>query len=153
MAQDLRNVRKSILTVTAILISLGIIMIYSSSAVYAYDNFGDSFFFLKRHLVSLLIGLLAAIFFMSLDMEEFRRHSRKFILVAFLLLIFVLIPGIGTSVAGARRWFRVGNINFQPVQFIKPFYILYLADFLDRKCYSARCCGWGWGGLDGVRST
>ncbi|MEA3305778.1 MAG: putative lipid II flippase FtsW [Candidatus Omnitrophota bacterium] len=138
MAQDLRNARKTILVVTAALISLGTIMIYSSSAVYAYDNFNDSFFFLKRHLTSLFLGLAAAVFFMLFDTEELRRHSRKFIIAAFLLLILVLVPGIGTPVAGAKRWIRAGNMSFQPVEFIKPFYVLYLADFMDRKCLKAQ---------------
>lgn len=131
--QNLRGARISILVVTAALISVGIIMIYSSSAVYAYDKFGDNFFFLKRHFISLFLGLILALFFMRIDLDILRRHSKKLLFGTFLLLIFVLVPGIGLSTGGARRWIGIGGINFQPVEFIKPLYLLYLADFLDRK--------------------
>lgn len=130
---NLRNTRVAILTVTATLIAVGVVMVYSSSAVYAYERFNDNFFFLKRHLVSLSIGLILALFFMSIDLAIMRGHSRKLFLGSILLLILVLIPGVGLSIGGARRWLRVGNINFQPVEFVKPFFLLYLADFLDRK--------------------
>lgn len=131
--QNLRDIRIFILAITATLIAVGVVMVYSSSAVYAYEKFNDNFFFLKRHLVSLSIGLILALFFMSIDLDILRRHSKKLLLGSILLLILVLIPGIGLSIGGARRWLRVGNINFQPVEFVKPFFLLYLADFLDRK--------------------
>lgn len=131
--QNLRGIRISILAVTTALIAIGIIMIYSSSAVYAYDRFNDNLFFLKRHLISLSVGLILALFFMNLDIDILRRHSKKLLISSFLLLIFVLMPGVGLSMGGARRWLKVGNMNFQPVEFIKPLYLLYLADFLDRK--------------------
>ena len=122
---NLRGARISILLVTTALIAIGIIMTYSSSAVYAYDKFNDNLFFLKRHLISLLLGLMAALFFMTVDLDILRRHSKKFLAGALLLLILVLVPGIGLSTGGARRWIKFGNINFQPVEFIKPFFLLY----------------------------
>ena len=108
-------------------------MIYSSSAVYAYERFGDNFFFLKRHFVSLFLGLVLVLVCMRIDIDILRRHSKKFIIASLLLLILVLVPGLGLSIGGARRWFRVGSIQFQPVEVIKPFFLLYFADFLDRK--------------------
>ena len=131
--QNPRNIRRSILVVTATLIAIGVIMTYSSSTVYAYDRFGDNFFFLKRHLVSLFVGLVLALFFMSIDLDVLRKHSKKLLAGSFLILILVLVPGVGLSSGGARRWLRVGGVNFQPIEFIKPFFLLYLADFLDRK--------------------
>ncbi len=131
--QDLRGARISVFAVTAALIAIGVVMIYSSSAVYAYDRFGDNMFFLKRHLVALALGFLFALAFMRIDLGLLRRHSRKLLALSFLLLMLVLIPGIGTAVGGARRWFRLGFINFQPVEAVKPFFLLYMADFLDRK--------------------
>lgn len=131
--QKLRDIRIAIFISATLLISMGIVMIYSSSAVYAYDKFNDNFFFLKRHLISLAIGSVLALFFMSANLDILRRHSKKFLICSFLLLVMVLVPGIGLSTGGARRWIRIGILNFQPVEVIKPLILLYLADFLDRK--------------------
>ncbi len=131
--QSLRATRISILVVTAGLIVIGIIMIYSASAVYASEKFGDNLFFLKRHFISLVLGLIFALCFMRAEFEFLRRHSRKFIVASLLLLVLVLVPGLGLSIGGARRWLRIGSLQFQPVEIIKPFFLLYLADFLDRK--------------------
>ena len=133
MRDDLREIRIKILAFTAALVCLGVVMIYSSSAVYAYEIYHDNFYFLKRHLASLALGLVLAVYFMNVDLHALRRYSRPLILFSFLLLVLVLVPGIGSSISGARRWFRVGGINFQPVELVKPVLLLYLADFLDRK--------------------
>ncbi|MFH0840197.1 MAG: putative lipid II flippase FtsW [Candidatus Omnitrophota bacterium] len=133
MRDDLRDIRIAILVVTTALVAFGVVMIYSSSAVYAYENFHDNFYFLKRHLLSLILGLVLAVYFMHIDLHALRRYSRPLLLFAFLLLALVLVPGIGTSIGGARRWFRLGGMNFQPVELVKPIFLLYLADFLDRK--------------------
>ncbi|MBU4376745.1 MAG: putative lipid II flippase FtsW [Candidatus Omnitrophica bacterium] len=133
MKDDLRDIRIAILVVTTALVAFGVVMIYSSSTVYAYENFHDNFYFLKRHLLSLVLGLILAIYFMHVDLHALRRYSRPLLLFAFLLLALVLVPGIGASIGGARRWFRLGGINFQPVELVKPILLLYLADFLDRK--------------------
>ncbi len=133
MTGDLRGTRVTILTVTAALIAFGVIMIYSTSAVYAYENFHDSFYFLKRHLVSLFLGSLLMLYFMSADMHALRRYSKPLLLAALFLLVIVLIPGIGTPVSGARRWLKIGGVTFQPVELVKPAFLLYAADFLDRK--------------------
>jgi len=131
--QSLKDTRISILVVASMLIAIGVIMIYSSSAVYAYDKFNDYLFFLKRHLISLFIGLILTLFFMGVNLDTFRQHSKILLASSFLILILVLVPGVGLSIGGARRWIKVGDINFQPVEFVKPLYLLYLADFLDRK--------------------
>jgi cell division protein FtsW len=131
--QNLRNTRIWILIVTITLIAIGIVAIYSASAVYAYDRFNDNFFFLKRHLISLGVGLFLALLFMGIDINTLRKHSRKLLLISFFLLVIVLVPGIGSSIGGARRWLRIGAMQLQPTELIKPFFLLYLADFLDRK--------------------
>jgi len=131
--QKLRNVRITILVVTTALISIGVVMIYSSSAVYALERFGDNLFFLKRHLLSLVLGVILGLGFMVIDLNVLRKYSIWLILASLLLLSFVVVPGLGLSMGGARRWLRIGSIQFQPVELIKPLYLLYLADFLDRK--------------------
>lgn len=108
-------------------------MVYSSSSVYAYGQYGDSAFFLKRHILHFLIGLVGATFVMSFDYRLFRRYAKVLIISSLILLILVLIPGISREIGGAKRWFRIGIIGFQPSEFASFSLIIYLADFLDRK--------------------
>jgi cell division protein FtsW len=70
---------------------------------------------------------------MYINLDVLRRHSKKLIAGFLLLLIIVLVPGVGLAIGGARRWLKVGGVNFQPIELIKPFFLLYMADFLDRK--------------------
>ncbi|MDP3788835.1 MAG: putative lipid II flippase FtsW [Candidatus Omnitrophota bacterium] len=130
---DLRSTRVAILTAASLLVALGVVMIYSTSAVYAYESFHDSFYFLKRHLVSLVLGIILALYFMNMDIHVLRKYAKPLMLFSFLLLAVVLVPGIGFSTGGARRWLRIGGMNFQPVELVKPIFLLYIADFLDRK--------------------
>lgn len=131
----MRDIRKSIFIVTLMLLMIGVVMIYSSSAIYAYEKFEDSAFFLKRHLWFLLFGFILMLYVMSVNIGEIQRISRILMLVALFFLLAVLIPGIGVSIGGARRWFRLGTLSFQPSEFAKFALILYLASFIQRKGY------------------
>lgn len=129
----MRSVRSSILLIVAMLIAIGIVMIYSASAIYAHGNMGDSLYFLKRHLLYLAIGLVAMLTAMSIDINYLKRIAKPMILFTIILLIFVLIPHIGRETAGARRWFRFGFVNFQPSELAKIAMIVYLAEMISRK--------------------
>jgi cell division protein FtsW len=108
-------------------------MIYSSSSIYAWEKYGDSFYFLKRHLVFLSIGILFTFLAMVVDYRLLRKHARLLLWIAFGLLVLVLIPGLGREISGARRWFRFKFISFQPSEFVNLALIIYMADFICRK--------------------
>ncbi|MFH1847591.1 MAG: putative lipid II flippase FtsW [Candidatus Omnitrophota bacterium] len=127
----MQQIRKNLFIIVLILISLGIVMIYSSSAIYAYERYQDSAFFLKRHLAYLLAGIFSAFGVMSVDYRKMRGYSRHILFLAALLLIAVLL--VGREIGGARRWFSFGVINFQPSEFAKLAFIIYLSDLLARK--------------------
>ena len=128
-----RKTRISLLTISIVLICIGIVMIYSSSSIYAAEKYHDSFYFLKRHLVFLIIGLLFTFLAMLIDYRWLRKHAKKLLWVSFFLLVLVLIPGVGREVAGARRWFRFKFISFQPSELANLALIIYIADFISRK--------------------
>jgi len=117
----------------AILIAIGIVMIYSASAIYANETLGDSAYFLKRHLVYVFAGLALGAFISSLDLENLRKHSKRILIFMLVLMVLVLIPHIGVTSNGARRWFRILGFSLQPSEFLKVALILYLADFLERR--------------------
>lgn len=128
-----RNIRLNLFTVTVILICIGIVMIYSSSGIYAGERYNDSFFFLKKHLVFLFIGALLTFFVMSIDYRKLKALAKPLVAISFFLLVLVLIPGIGREVSGAQRWFRFKFISFQPSELANLAVIIYMADFLGRK--------------------
>lgn len=129
----MRDIRISITILVVLLICIGIVMIYSSSSVYALQNLDNSSYFLTRHLIFLSIGFILALFFMAIDYREIRRWVKPILLLVILLLTLVLVPGIGKESFGARRWFRMGSIYFQPSEFAKIAMLIYAADFLARK--------------------
>ncbi|MDD5347811.1 MAG: putative lipid II flippase FtsW [Candidatus Omnitrophica bacterium] len=129
----MRNVRLQLCMTTMTLICIGVVMIYSSSSIYALERYTDSLFFLKRHLSFIAIGFAFTLLAMVYDYKRLRQIARPLLAVSFVLLLLVLVPGIGREVAGARRWFRFKFLSFQPSEFAGLALIIYAADFIARK--------------------
>ena len=129
----MRSARNSIFLIVAILSAIGVVMIYSASAIYAEEKMGDSLYFLKRHLIYFVIGLGMMVLAMGVNINTLKRLSKPMIISAILLLALVLVPHIGRETAGARRWFKWGPFNFQPSEFAKVAVIIYIADIMSRK--------------------
>lgn len=129
----MRSVRRSIFSIVAILVGIGIVMIYSASAIYAHSNMHDSMYFLKRHLIYLAAGLVLMFVTMSVDLKRIKELSKPMMLAAIALLVLVLVPHIGREISGAKRWFKFGLVNFQPSEFAKVVVLIYMADFIARK--------------------
>ena len=129
----MRDIRISIFMITAILVAIGIVMIYSASSIYAYSSIGDSLYFLNRHLLYLLLGIVMMFVAMTIDLDMLKKFAKPMALVAILLLVLVLVPHIGRETGGAKRWFKMGPFSFQPSEFAKIAMIIYIADFVSRK--------------------
>lgn len=122
----------AIILSVATLLAVGLVMVFSSSSVRAYVDYGDSYYFFKRQLVWTLIGLAAMFVSMRVDYWELRRYARPIFFVALLTCIIVLIPGIGKHAGGAQRWIGYGTLRFQPSEFIKLAIVIYVAWALSR---------------------
>ena len=83
-------------------------MIYSASCVNAMQTYGDSLYYLKRHLFFLALGLVASFFILRMDYRQIQPYARILIGICAVLLVLVLIPHIGSESYGARRWFKLG---------------------------------------------
>ena len=129
----MKKIRMSIVTVVMILIGIGVIMIYSSSGIYALQGLGDSEYFLKRHVLFLSLGFLLTCGVMAIDYRLIQKYSKPLIIFAIFLLCLVLIPEIGKASYGARRWFQFAGFSFQPSELAKVAMLIYVADFLSRK--------------------
>jgi len=129
----MRELRISIVLIVTMLICIGVVMIYSSSGVYALKQLGSKTYFLHRHLIFLTLGLLLSCAVMAFDYREFQSLAKPLLLLGVFLLILVLLPIFGHSSFGARRWFKLGTISFQPTEYVKLAILVYTADFLARK--------------------
>ena len=129
----LGRARRLLIGSVVILIAIGVVMIYSASAISASEWMGDSLYYLKRHLLYLLAGGFLVYKASRADLEALRAWAKPVLIAAIVLLALVLVPGLGHSMHGARRWFKLGGFGFQPSEFLKLAIIFYMADFLDRR--------------------
>lgn len=129
----LRQTRINLAIITITLLGVGVVMIYSASAIFAYENLGDSTYYLKRHLFYLVVGFILCGLVMGIDYVHFRKIAKPLLLFSIFLLVLLHLPGIARQVGGAKRWFRMGMFSFQPSELAKFAIILYMADFLTRK--------------------
>jgi cell division protein FtsW len=119
--------------VAVALLSAGVVMVYSASAIVAADRFHDPYFFLKKQLFWALIGAGAMWVALRVDYRWLEKVVVPALVVAGVLLVLVLIPPIGQAINGTRRWIRLGVVSFQPAELAKLALVVYLAAFLARK--------------------
>jgi cell division protein FtsW len=115
------------------LVSIGVVMVYSASAIMAADRFHDPLHFLKRQAMWVLLGMGALWAGMLFDYRRLERFVVPLLAVSFVLLVLVLVPPFGQEINGTRRWLRLGPVSFQPVELAKLSLLLYLASFLARR--------------------
>ncbi|GIQ67958.1 stage V sporulation protein E [Xylanibacillus composti] len=118
---------------TLALLAIGIVMVYSASAVTAFHDYGDSFYYLKRQLIFALLGLVAMYFTMNTDYWVWKKFSKAGLIACFALLVIVLVPGVGVVRGGARSWLGIGSLGIQPSEFMKLAMILFLAKLLSEQ--------------------
>ena len=117
------------------LLAWGLVMVYSASIAMA-DNprFGKilPYHFALRHAISLGVGFVAALLAFQIPMERWEQLAPRIFMLALVLLVIVLIPHVGVSVNGSRRWLSLGVMNFQPSELAKFAVLLYAADYMVR---------------------
>lgn len=116
----------------ALLLGISILMVYSTTAVISFQREGISTLILRKHLMHIILGLI--VFFVSsrLNISILRKLQTILPIVAVALLVFVLLPGLGRSAGGARRWISLGIFNFQPGELAKLATVFYFAGYIAR---------------------
>jgi cell division protein FtsW len=118
------------------IVCFGFIMVYSASIAIAEGSRMTGYqpyFFVIRHGIFLMVGLLAALITFQVPIDKWKELALPLFLIGALGLLIVLIPGIGREVNGARRWIGFGAINLQPSEIMKVLAVLYAADYITRK--------------------
>lgn len=126
-----RQIRIWLCSLTATLVAVGTVMIFSASAIYAWDRHQDSMYFLKRHMAFLAVGITGFICAMLVDLRKLRKISLWLLIGVGVSLL--LVGLLGPKIGGARRWISIGGFNVQPSEFAKLAVILYLADKISLK--------------------
>jgi cell division protein FtsW len=123
---------KNILLISVLLQSiLGLIMITSSSYIWAEYKFNDPYKYFKSQFVFFIISIIIMYIVSKLDYSLYFKHSKKIFISCLSLLILVLIPGIGTIRNGSRSWFGIGSLGIQPSEFMKLAMIIFISKYLS----------------------
>jgi cell division protein FtsW len=116
-----------------LLLTFGVVMVYSASAVYAGARLGDGLYFFKRQAAGAIAGLFALLIAMKVGYRRLLPLAVPLLIISLLLLVLLHVPGLGHAAGGARRWMKIGPLTFQPSEIAKLGLILWLARSLANK--------------------
>ena len=119
-----------------VLLAVGLVMVYSASIAMAEASAHTGYrawYFLARHAAFLVVGLVAAFFAFQIPVRVWQRSAIWLFVIGTALLVLVLVPGVGKSVNGSKRWLSLFVINIQPSEFMKLAVVLYAASYAVRK--------------------
>jgi cell division protein FtsW len=118
---------------TLILVGVGLIFVYSATAIMAEEKYNSSIFFLRKQLLVSILGVWSWFWLSRLKISFFKKISVPLLFISLFLLVLVLVPGIGEKINNARRWLRFGPFFFQPSELAKLSLILFFASSLSEK--------------------
>ena len=134
--RDIPDFDQALIWSAILLLSLGLVMVYSASISIAEAGRGtDGYaaYFLVRHGIYLAVGLLIGLIAFQIPMRLWQKYSLYPFLLGMALLTLVLVPGIGNEVNGSRRWLSLSIVNLQPSEFMKLFVVIYVANYTIRR--------------------
>ena len=126
----------SLLWAALLLLTLGMVMVYSASISMAEASKftgGKAGYFLQRHALFLAVGVVGGMLVFQVPLRVWQQLAPWLFLLGVALLVLLLVPGFGREVNGARRWLSLGIANAQPSEFVKLFVVFYAADYTVRK--------------------
>lgn len=122
------------LIVAIILLSvIGTVFIYSASNYSAQKTYGDSFYFVKKQAIGILLGTVAMLFTCNFDYAKLKKFTIPVAIISFVLLVLVFVPGVGVENYGAKRWIGIGGVTLQPSEVSKFALILFCANFCSKN--------------------
>jgi cell division protein FtsW len=136
------SVDRWLFTVTMLLVFVGLVMVFSASAVMARERFGSEYAFLSKQLIWAVAGLAAMVVTMRIDYRRYKHPALVFSLMGFTTLLLISVFFLDRS-HNTHRWIHAGGFSFQPSELAKPILILFLAYFLESRAKS----------IDDVRNT
>ncbi len=126
-----KQLRQALCLIITAILGIGVMAVYSASAITSNAVYGNSLFFVTHHVLAILFGLMLGFGCLMIPYPYLRRSARWLLLIS--LVCLVLVDLFGQEVGGARRWFHMGRWSLQPSEFAQLSLVLYLADLLARK--------------------
>ena len=129
-----RTCDKTVVLLMAVLIVLGLITLFSAT-YYQRTASGDPLSAVKKQLLGIALGAAACVFLSNVPYRVFRQGRVMLMLlgISALLLVLVIIPGVGVSINGSRRWLNIAGMSMQPSEFAKYAMVIFMAGALDRR--------------------
>ena len=135
-AQMTRELDPLLMWSAAVLLLIGLVMVYSASIAIAEGSRftgHQAHYFLVRQALFLAVGVACGLIAFQFSMRQWQQFAPWLFVLGVMLLLIVLIPGVGREVNGAQRWIPLGPVNLQPSELMKVFAVLYAADYTVRK--------------------
>ncbi len=133
MIASIAHVDKTFIALVLLLASMGVVMMTSASIDYSAQKFNSPFFHTYRQLIFLTMAIVTGCVAFLVPSKQWYAQGGILLILGFLLLVAVLIPGIGREVNGSMRWIPLGPINLQSSEPAKLFVLIYLAGYLVRR--------------------
>ncbi|BCJ86074.1 stage V sporulation protein E [Effusibacillus dendaii] len=131
MEHDRRNPDLLIIVTVLLLLGVGVVIVYSASAILSQQRYEDSFYFAKRQLLWAVAGVCMMFFMMNFDYLKLKRWAKPIMLICFLLLVVVLTP-LGVQRNGSQAWLGIGSFGIQPSEAAKLGLIIFFAWYLEK---------------------
>jgi cell division protein FtsW len=132
VSAEAAEVDQPLVLITAVLCAFGLVMVYSASQALAVRYYGNPAYFLERQAIWLAVGAAGLLVATRLDYHAWRTWAPRLLAFTLLLLVLVLVPGLGHSSQGARRWLGIGPLLGQPAELAKLTLIVYVAYKLEQ---------------------
>jgi len=136
------SVDRWLFAVTMLLVFVGLVMVFSASAVMARERFGSPYAFLSKQLIWAVAGLIAMLVTMRVDFRRYNHPALVFSFMGITTLLLISVFFLDRS-HNTHRWIHAGGFSFQPSELAKPVLILFLAYFLESRANT----------MDDVRNT
>ncbi len=117
----------TLILAVALLLVMGVVLVYSASSFKAQESFGDGHYFLKNHLYRVILGILLMVIASQVNYRVWLNISPFVLGICCLILVYMLFADSVTAVRGSRRWLTVGFLTFQPSDFARAALILFLS--------------------------
>lgn len=124
-----------LLLIVGAIILFGLVMLLSASAPSGYEEFSDSYYFVKHQIIfGLLPGIGALIAFSRISYTFWRKHAWNLLILSIVLLVLVFIPGLSAGIGTAHSWISIGGVfSLQPSEIVKLTFLFYLAAWLAQR--------------------
>ena len=127
------SIDQTLILSIVILCSIGLVMVSSATLDYSYEKTGSSFYFITRHSIYMILGIISASVLSRIKLNFFNDYSKYFLILSFILSLMVFLPGLGREINGATRWLDLGFITLQVTEISRLFLLIWVCSYLSRN--------------------